>query len=624
MENQFRKNAHAVIIGINKYQDPNIPNLTYARADAEGLYRILIDPELGRIPRDNVILLLDEEATASNIRSAIGDEIPRRAGEQDLVYIYYAGHGSPVINPKSRSHDGMEKYLVPADAQLDKLRGTGIPMDDIQRFFGWIESKQVMFFIDSCYSGEAGGRTFKQYQSRHLKLSDEFLEDLASEGRLVVTACDVNEVSLETPDIGHGLFTHYLLEGLKGHADKDQDGLITINELYDYVYENVSQHARKMGGGMHPIQKGSVKGKIFLTQYETVAQKQAKPLHAQAQSYYDAGKFDEAYELWQKVIKLVPDYEGAKKGLADIENRREVGRRLEDLERKQSILLALYHEGKLPSDEFSQGMALIEKRQHDLTAIESRIRKLLDDLTDEKISVAIYLNSVRLLRKPAGTGKTTPVPKSEPKVETKEPIIPKTEPPQISKTKETIKKPKPKVIKPKKVPKTAVVLRKTPATLSKEQVKAMLKKYDFYCDKPGLLFTAWSNLQGKGIIHDYEKQTLHGDKVVIDKTTGLMWQQSGSDDYITYAKARKYIDKLNTNSFAGFTDWRLPTLEEAMSLMAPKQHGELYIDPIFDRKQSWIWTSDKYSAGAAWSVSFSHGNCGHDALVTNLYVRAVR
>ncbi len=532
-----------------------------------------------------------------------------------MVYIYYAGHGSPLMDPKSRSRDGMEKYLVPTDAELGDLRATGISMDEIQKFFGWIESKQVMFFLDCCYSGEAGGRTFQNplHKGRNL-LTAEFLEDLAGEGRLVVTACDVNEVSLETPEIGHGLFTHYLLEGLKGYADKDQDGLVTVHELYEYVYENVSQHARKMGGGMHPIQKGSVKGKIFLTQYETVAQKQAKPLHAQAQAYYNAGKFDEAYELWQQVIKLVPDYEGAKQGLADIENRREEERRLEDLERKQSILLALYHEGKLPSDEFSQGMALLEKRQHDLTAIESKIRKLLDDLTDEKISVAIYLNSVRLLRKPTGSGKTTPVPKPEQKTETKESTVPKTKPPKISKSKKTIPKPKPKVEK-------LIRLRKTPTTLSKEQVKNMLKRYGFYCAKSILLSYSWSNPQGKGIPHNYLKQTLNGDKVVLDKATGLMWQQSGSPDEMTYATAKKYIRDLNTQRLAGYNDWRLPTLEEAMSLMEPKK-DELYLDSVFDPAQLSIRTADKFSVSSAWTVSFYHGLC-HIG-ISDLYVRAVR
>jgi len=325
--NKLRQDAHAVIIGINKYQDDKIPDLNFARADAEGIYQTLIDPELGRLPSANVILLLDEEATQRNIRSAIGTKLPRRAGENDVVYIYYAGHGSPVIDPKSRSRDGMEKYLVPADAELDDLFATGVSMNEIQTFFNRLESKQVLFFIDSCYSGEAGGRSFQNsaFRGRHI-LSTDFLEELAGEGRLVITACDVNEVSLEAAHLGHGLFTHYLMEGVKGIADKDRDGAVSVHELYEYVYENVSQHARKLGGSMHPIQKGSIKGKIVLTQYETEAQKQAKALHLQAQSLFDAEKFDAAYKLWQAVLKLVPEHEPANFGMAMIQGIREKAR----------------------------------------------------------------------------------------------------------------------------------------------------------------------------------------------------------------------------------------------------------------------------------------------------------
>jgi hypothetical protein len=331
----LRNNTHAVIIGINKYQDKNIHDLDFARADAEAVYQVLTDPKLGRIPRENVILLLDDKATLRNIRVAIGTEIPRKANENDLVYIYYAGHGSPVIDPKGRSRDGMEKYLIPTDAEMEHLRATGISMDEIQKFFGWIESKQVMFFIDSCYSGEAGGRTFQQHKTRHLSLSPEFLDRLVEgEGRLVVTACDVNEVSLETPDIGHGLFTYYLIEGLKGVADKDQDGLVDVHELYEYVYENVSKRARELGGSMHPIQKGSIKGKIFLTEYENKTYELAKSLNTQAQSFYDSDEFDKAYDLWQQVIKLVPDHEHAKTRIAAIDKKR-----LEELNIAQTVTL---------------------------------------------------------------------------------------------------------------------------------------------------------------------------------------------------------------------------------------------------------------------------------------------
>jgi hypothetical protein len=494
----LRRNAHAVIIGIDKYQDEKIPDLQFARADAEGVYQILTDPELGRIPPENVILLLDENATQQNIRSAIGDEIPSRAGEDDFVYIYFAGHGLPFINPKSGSADGMEKYLVPVDAKLDRIRGTGIPMDDIQRFFGYIQSKQVMFFIDSCFSGEAGGRTFQNpaYQTRHGLLTPEFLDNLSGEGRLVVTACDVNELSIETSAMGHGLFTHYLMEGLKGRADKDQDGLVTIHELYDYVYDNVSQHARKLGGSMHPIQKGSIKGKIPLTLYETPTQKLAKGLHSQAQIDYQLEKFNEAYDSWQRVIQLVPEHEAARRGLADIENRRqdEQRKKQEILERKQRVLYSLYHEGQLPSEEYSCGLDLIEKGDNELAGIEIATRKLLDDLVTGKISVASYLKSLGLLRKPAAFQEQKIAPKEESQVEKPSLIASKIEPKEITELKKAISKPKPPVKKAKSIalktkPKQAAIkqstgksaaLRKKSDTLSEGDVKSMLVKKNFY------------------------------------------------------------------------------------------------------------------------------------------------
>ena len=677
---RLRHNAHAVIIGIDTYRDQKISDLQYARADAEGVYQILTDPELGRIPRENVILLLNEQATARNIRVALGTDIPRRANENDLVYIYYAGHGSPVIDPKSRSRDGMEKYLVPADAEVEHLRATGIAMDEIQKFFGYIESKQVMFFIDSCYSGEAGGRTFQdgRFRKRDVHLTGEFLDDLASEGRMVVTACDVNEVSLETPDLGHGLFTHYLMEGLKGIADKDQDGLVTIHELYDYVYENVSQHARQLGGSMHPIQKGAVKGKIFLTQYETPAQKEARPLHQQAQEYFDAGKFDEAYELWQKVIKLAPQQESAQRGLAEIASRRKE----EMLVRQQRTLLDLRRAGKLPVDEFNAAMSLIEKNPHELAGLERELREFLDDLLGGKISPENYLKSIRLRQWPVAPKEKEisvapkPVQKKPAPVKAKEPspeaeLVPTmsnavvlTFPlpqPIVSEKQNNVvsnssrkwlfalaavlllvvvvvviisqqEKPTPLTQKQEETSRTGlsaspITLRSESKTFSEQDVREMLRTKNFFC-KTYDWNKNWSNPDGKGLENNYVLQ--HNSQVVFDRATGLMWQQSGSTNVMVYADTKTYLDrlngKLNEQSLAGYTDWRLPTLEEAMSLMEPSENkGGNYINAIFNNDQIWIWTTDLYSGGGrAWYVHFLNGYCDRNDIDSDYYVRAVR
>lgn len=126
------------------------------------------------------------------------------------------------------------------------------------------------------------------------------------------------------------------------------------------------------------------------------------------------------------------------------------------------------------------------------------------------------------------------------------------------------------------------------------------------------------------IVPGFELQ--QGGKVVIDTVNGLMWQQSGSDNWMFYRDVEAYINKLNEDRFAGFAGWRLPTLEEAMSLMDPLQGGNgFYINPVFNEKQPWIWTSDKTSASAAWNVSFNVGYCYLDDIETyDCFVRAVR
>ncbi|MCB9090448.1 MAG: TIR domain-containing protein [Calditrichae bacterium] len=157
--------------------------------------------------------------------------------------------------------------------------------------------------------------------------------------------------------------------------------------------------------------------------------------------------------------------------------------------------------------------------------------------------------------------------------------------------------------------------------LSEDDVTAMLERYDFYDFN-----RYW---MGKGIHHLYEAKDVNGHPVVIDHTTGLMWQQGGSPEEMTYERAQAYIAELNNDTFANFADWRLPTLEEAMSLMEAKQtENKLYISTLFDEQQKYIWTADtqtaKNRASAAWGVSFFYGRCVSRDFGFSYYVRAVR
>lgn len=164
-------------------------------------------------------------------------------------------------------------------------------------------------------------------------------------------------------------------------------------------------------------------------------------------------------------------------------------------------------------------------------------------------------------------------------------------------------------------------LRSEPTSLSSDEVVGMLKKHDFYCNH--------KNSNGKGYDNNFELQK--NGLVVYDKTSDLMWQWSGSFEVLGYENAKKYIDELNTNQFADFQDWRLPTLEEAMSLMEPVKNENVlpgsgrFTDTVFNGTQRHIWTNDPVECSSlCWVVDYESGVCFDYYDYVKCYVRAVR
>lgn len=191
----------------------------------------------------------------------MGTQLKKRAGKDDMVIIFFAGHGATEKDVTSPDGDGLEKYLLPVDAELDDIYTSALPMREIGHIFRRIKSERIIFIADSCYSGASGGRTINVTGIR-ASLSDAFLDRISGgKGTVIITASGANEVSMESDDFKHGIFTYFLLEGLKGKADVDDDGLITVDELYRYVSDHV---ARASGQEQHPVKKGSVEGRFVL------------------------------------------------------------------------------------------------------------------------------------------------------------------------------------------------------------------------------------------------------------------------------------------------------------------------------------------------------------------------
>ena len=252
-----REKVFGVVIGINKYK--NFPSLKYAVNDAREFYRYLI--EVNQVSKDHVWLFLDEEATLDKLRMTLGTSLRSSAGKDDTVIIFLAGHGATEQDASSPDGDGLEKYILPHNADPKNLYGSAIPMSEVARIFQRISSERLVFIGDTCYSGASGGRTIFAGGTR-ANVSGAFLERLLQgKGRVIITASDANEVSAEKDELKHGVFTYYLLEGLRGKADLDQDGVITVDEVYRYVSMKVPQAT---GQNQHPVKKGETTGQIIL------------------------------------------------------------------------------------------------------------------------------------------------------------------------------------------------------------------------------------------------------------------------------------------------------------------------------------------------------------------------
>ncbi|MCI0529413.1 MAG: DUF1566 domain-containing protein [Nitrospira sp.] len=172
---------------------------------------------------------------------------------------------------------------------------------------------------------------------------------------------------------------------------------------------------------------------------------------------------------------------------------------------------------------------------------------------------------------------------------------------------------------------SVIRLRSRPTTLSNKDVVQMIREKGFSHAYDLSEYELADCIQGN-FLHVYRPMALKGDHVVIDQATGLMWQQSGSSYLVTWEKAKDYIDSLNRKHYAGYLDWRLPTIEELTSLLEPtEKNGNLYIDSVFDPTQIWCWSADWVPASqSVWGVYFALGFVSNGLLTNPLYIRAVR
>jgi hypothetical protein len=242
------RQAHALFVGIAAYR--HLRPLSKTTTDACDLHDLLIQ---SGYPAASLALLSDGQATKPAISDRL-DWLARRTGPDDTVLIFFSGHGAQRIG-------GFEpgEYLCPVEADWYNLRGSAISDEEFTTALRAIRARRVVVFLDACHSGGVGQPKDAALQIK-AGLSEATYDRLAEgRGRAVIASCRPDEVSWELPGMRNGLFTHYLLKGLRGAAAKP-DGSVGILDLFTYVSEQVPQHKPQ-----HPLFKGEIELNFAVT-----------------------------------------------------------------------------------------------------------------------------------------------------------------------------------------------------------------------------------------------------------------------------------------------------------------------------------------------------------------------
>jgi tetratricopeptide (TPR) repeat protein len=218
--------SYALVIGISRYKNlPAKSQLQYPDRDAADMYSTLISEKAGQFPAEGVHELIDEHATLANIKQELESWLPAVTGPNDRVFIYFAGHGFI---------SGGKAYLAPYDMDPKNIASTAYPMDELGQVIGSkIHGKWKVLLTDACHSGAITPEDDTAQVNKSLL-------DLNS-SMFSLTASREREQSFESPQWGggHGIFTYYVIQGLQGEADTSGDGVVTADELAEYVHTNV-------------------------------------------------------------------------------------------------------------------------------------------------------------------------------------------------------------------------------------------------------------------------------------------------------------------------------------------------------------------------------------------------
>jgi hypothetical protein len=231
LDQHYAPKKVALLIGVNRFDDPEWKGLRYTEKDAEDLAAVLRDAQRGAF--DHVEVLKDGP-TRADIRAAIARLGEVAQDDRDTVLIYFSSHGT-----LSRDvHGEMKRYLVTRDTRMTEVPATALSVDDLKSEFEALRSRRKVLILAACHSG--GGKSL---------LPGDVLKELAgtkggffvrpieevSRAIVVLAASDWGETAREDSKLENDIYTHFLVEALEIGYDRNGDGATTVSEAHDYA-----------------------------------------------------------------------------------------------------------------------------------------------------------------------------------------------------------------------------------------------------------------------------------------------------------------------------------------------------------------------------------------------------
>jgi uncharacterized caspase-like protein len=341
----------ALIIGNSVYLDSTLSRLLTPDADVGALGELLLDPERGGF--DDVKVMVNMSSHV--VRRAIASFFSKKT-RQDLLLLYFSGHG--VLD------DQGQLFLAVRDTDSQLLSGTAIPSSYITTEMNNSHSQRQVLVLDCCHSGAFARGTKGQIGS---SVGTGTAFEGTGYGRVVLTASDATQFAWEGEQVigraENSLFTHYLVEGIQtGKADLDADGQITVDELYDYTYEQVIRQTPRQTPGKwsykeqgeivlakapSPASTGSQQVKI--PDFDQDQEQRLDQLYNEGLSAFWLEEWDKAVRCFEALVELRGDYLDALNKL--------------ELSRRNKRLLALYEQALAAGEagDWPQAIARLEE-----------------------------------------------------------------------------------------------------------------------------------------------------------------------------------------------------------------------------------------------------------------------